>query len=85
MPPKFSKPLDISRRKMSTVKHPSLEATPDFLPFVETCEKFGISRSAAFRLADAGMIETFHLGRRRYVVMESLRSLPERMAQKVAA
>ena len=58
-----------------------------FLPFVETCEEHGISRTAAYRLADRGLIETFTLGRRRYVVMESLRTLPDRMrdAQQVAA
>ena len=60
---------------------------PAFLPFVETCEEHGISRTAAYRLADRGLIETFTLGRRRYVVMESLRTLPDRMrdAQQVAA
>ncbi len=56
-----------------------------FAPFVEECAEHGISRTAAYRLADKGMLETFTLGRRRYVVLESLRSLPERMMTKVAA
>ncbi|MDE1894079.1 MAG: hypothetical protein KGM96_15430 [Acidobacteriota bacterium] len=58
---------------------------PAFLPFVETCQEHGISRTAAYRLADRGLIETFTLGRRRYVVMESLRSLPDRMRDMEAA
>lgn len=59
---------------------------PAFRPFVETCQEHGISRTAAYRYADRGLIETFTLGRRRYVVMESLRTLPERMrALEVAA
>lgn len=61
------------------------ETKPTFLPFVETCEEHGISRTAAYRLADKGMLETFSLGRRRYVVTESLRTLPERMRQQAAA
>lgn len=58
---------------------------PAFLPFVETCQEHGISRTAAYRLADRGLIETFTLGRRRYVVMASLRSLPDRMRDMEAA
>lgn len=56
-----------------------------FAPFVEECAEHGISRTAAYRLADKGLIETFTLGRRRYVVLESLRSLPDRMRELQAA
>ena len=58
------------------------ETKPTFLPFVEACEEHGISRAAAYRLANRGLLETFVLGRRRYVVLESLRTLPERMVRQ---
>ncbi|WP_158881461.1 hypothetical protein [Rhodanobacter sp. L36] len=61
------------------------EDKPTFFPFVEKCEEHGISRTAAYRLVDKGLLETFTLGRRRYVVAESLRTLPERMRQQAAA
>ena len=58
--------------------------TPDFLPFVEACSANRISRTVAYELANAGLLETFTIGRRRYVKVESLRSLPERLAQAKA-
>lgn len=54
--------------------------TPHFLPFVEACYDHGISRTVAYELADAGLLDTFTIGRRRYVKVESLRNLPERLA-----
>lgn len=51
-----------------------------FAPMVEECGKHGISRSVAFELAATGKLETFTIGRRRYVRLESLRTLPDRLA-----
>ena len=53
----------------------------EFGPMVETCRAYGISRTVAFRLSDQGLLETFRIGRRRYVVLSSLRALPERIAE----
>lgn len=51
-----------------------------FAPLVETCRSHGISRTVAFELAARGDIATFRIGKRRYVKLESLRTLPERLA-----
>lgn len=56
-----------------------------FAPLVETCREHGISRTIAFELAAAGALETFRIGRRRYVKIDSLRTLPERLAAKESA
>lgn len=57
---------------------------PTYRPLVTACAEHGISRTVAFELARAGKLETFTLGRRRYVNLESLRTLPERMAEESA-
>lgn len=51
-----------------------------FGPLVETCRQHGISRTVAFDLSARGVLETFRIGKRRYVTMASLRTLPARMA-----
>jgi len=53
------------------------EAT--FAPMVEYCGLHGISRAQAYRLARAGIIETFNIGRRRFVTTASMRRLPTAM------
>lgn len=66
----------------------TLHVEPDrraFAPLVETCRDHGISRTVAFELAANGTLQTFTIGRRRYVKLESLRTLPERLAAKEAA
>ena len=55
--------------------------TPAYRPLVEACSDHGISRTVAFELARKGLLETFTIGARRYVRLDSLRSLPERLAQ----
>lgn len=60
-------------------------AKPTFRPLVEACAACGISRTVAFSLAKAGALETFTIGTRRYVYLESLRTLPERLAANEAA
>lgn len=53
---------------------------PNFGPFVETCKAFGIARSRAYELADAGLLDTFKIGRCRFIKIKSLESLPDRLA-----
>ncbi|MEO5829822.1 MAG: hypothetical protein ABIQ36_04565 [Rhodanobacter sp.] len=56
-----------------------------FGPLVEECKRRGIGRTVAFELAKNGTVETFHLGRRVFVLLDSLDTLPERMRQQAAA
>lgn len=56
--------------------------SPTFRPFVEACREHGIGRTLAYELANEGLIETFHIRSKRMVVMASLESLPERLAQR---
>jgi hypothetical protein len=53
---------------------------PAYRPLVEACGEHGISRTVAFDLARKGLLDTFTIGARRYVRLESLRTLPERLA-----
>jgi hypothetical protein len=46
---------------------------------VPECKKRGIGRTTAFELAAKGILETFTIGTGRYVYMDSLRTLPERL------
>ena len=62
---------------MQTAKSAGLQ--PAFLPLVEACRMHGIGRTKAFELAAAGTIETFCIGSRRYAVLDSLRTLPQRL------
>lgn len=55
------------------------KAEPAFGPLVEECAKHGISRTVAFELAAVGQLDTFKIGARRYVLADSLRTLPVRM------
>ena len=50
-----------------------------FGPLVEECEKVGISRTVAFKLSGLGLLDTFAIGKRRYVYLESLSTLPARL------
>ena len=56
-----------------------------FGPMVEECRARGISRTVAFELARDGLLETFSIGRRRYVMLDSLDRLPETLAKRDAA
>jgi hypothetical protein len=53
---------------------------PTFGPLVPTCRAHGIGRTKAFELAAAGLLDSFTVGTKRYVLLESLRTLPERLA-----
>ena len=52
---------------------------PTYGPLVEVCKAHGIGRTTAFSLAARGLLETFQLGTRRLVYLESVRTLPERL------
>lgn len=52
---------------------------PTFRPLVEACRDCGISRTVAYELVNSGQLETFKIGARRYVLVDSLRTLPSRM------
>lgn len=45
---------------------------------VPECRKRGIGRSKAYELESTDMIETFSIGRGKYVYLDSLDSLPQR-------
>lgn len=49
-----------------------------YLPFDEGLKEFRISRTRGFELLRAGLLNSFTIGRRRYVMVDSLRTLPER-------
>jgi hypothetical protein len=51
--------------------------TRTFAPLLEVASAHGIARTNAYTLVQRGLIETFKIGRVRYVVLESLRSLPQ--------
>lgn len=53
--------------------------SPTYKPLVTACQEHGICRSVAFELARKGLLETFAIGKRRYVYLDSLRTLPERL------
>lgn len=56
------------------------QIAPTYRPLVTACKEHGISRSVAFELVRAGKLQTFTIGQRRYVYLDSLRTLPERLA-----
>lgn len=57
----------------------------EFRPFIPECAKVGIGRSKAYQLAEDGLLETMTIGRKRYVYLDSLLSLPSRLAGKSKA
>ncbi len=57
----------------------STQVEPTYRPLVTACAEHGISRSVAFDLVKLGKLETFTIGTRRYVLLESLRTLPARL------
>jgi hypothetical protein len=71
------------------MEHPALNGVPTsneptFGPLVEACASHGIKRTKAFDLAATGLLETFTIGTRRFVILQSLRTLPERMKKAAA-
>ena len=58
--------------------------TPTYRPLVTACAEHGICRSVAVELAKSGLLATFTIGTRRCVYLDSLRTLPERLAAEAA-
>jgi hypothetical protein len=56
------------------------DSSPHFKPLVDACLEHGICRTVAFTLVSRGLLSTFTIGKRRYVYLDSLRTLPERLA-----
>ncbi len=54
---------------------------PAFRPFIEACREHGIPKSTAYVLLRDGLLETFTIGRSRYIYLDSLHTLPERLAK----
>lgn len=52
---------------------------PTYAPLVEACRAHGIGRTRAFELARDKKLRTFQIGKRTFVYLESLRTLPERL------
>jgi len=52
--------------------------TRPFVPLVEYARECGVTRTNSYELVRRGLIETFKIGRIRYVVLDSWRSLPQR-------
>lgn len=48
-------------------------------PLVAVCKAHGISRTNAFKLSNGGMLKTFIYNGRRYVTLQSMRELPQRL------
>lgn len=61
---------------------PAIE--PTYGPLVPCCKAFGIGRSQAFAFVRAGKLRAWKLGGRTFVDLDSLRTLPERMAAEAA-
>lgn len=51
----------------------------DYRPFIPECTKRGIGKTKAYELANEGLLETFLIGTKRYVYLDSLGTLPERL------
>jgi hypothetical protein len=56
---------------------------PAFRPLVDAARDHGICKGVAFRLAKEGLLDTFKIGARRYVRMESFSALSDRLRSEV--
>lgn len=52
----------------------------DYRPFIPECTKRGIGKTKAYELANDGLLETFLIGTKRYVYLDSIAGLPQRLA-----
>jgi hypothetical protein len=51
-----------------------------FARFIPVMREHGFGRSKAYELANDGLIETFKIGKAKFVYIDSVRSLPQRIA-----
>ena len=61
------------------------EANRDFRPFIPECSRRGMGKTKAYELANDGLLETFMIGSKRYVLLESLDNLPQRLQDRSEA
>lgn len=59
---------------MSTHEH------REFGPFLSECGRRGIGRTKAYQLVKEGLLDSFTIGTKRYIYLDSLLSLPSRLA-----
>jgi hypothetical protein len=69
----------------SIAAEPSSSIAATYAPLATACAAHGISRNTAYRLMRDGLLDTFTIRSRRYVYLESLRTLPERLVAREAA
>lgn len=53
----------------------------EFRPFIPECNKYGLGKTKAYELANAGLLEVFKIGSKTYIYCDSLLTLPHRLAQ----
>lgn len=66
---------------MAHLSPQSPTSAPAFAPLVTACAAHGISRTVAYELSASGLLDTFLIGKRRYVHLDSLHTLPDRLAE----
>lgn len=52
---------------------------PKYQRLTAACAAYGIKRSYAYKLVQAGLLDTFTIGKGRYVYLASLQTLPMRL------
>lgn len=57
----------------------------DYGPFPATVIERGISKTVAYELVGEGLLETFKIGRKRYVYLDSVGDLPKKLQRRQAA
>lgn len=65
-------------------QNPSQHVAATYGGLVDVCAAHGIGRTIAFELARTGLLDHFKIGRRRMVYIDSVRTLPERLAARDA-
>ena len=54
----------------------------EYRPFIPECRKRGIGKTKAYELANAGLLEVFNIGTRKFIFLDSLLSLPRRLQEE---
>lgn len=57
----------------------------EYGPFLAECAKRGLAKTKSYQLANDGLLETFHIGSKRFVYLDSLLALPNKLQKQVAA
>lgn len=51
----------------------------DFAPFPAACIDRGIRKTVAYELLNGGLLDTFKIGRRRYIYLDSLLTISDKV------